>query len=119
MAGYRLTHAVQADIVSILAWSHEQFGEDARKRYEGLLAAAIRDAASHVDDVRATPRPELGTDVFSWHLSHSRAHSPAGKVRRPRHFLICRRDNGTLVIGRVLHDAMDLRQHVDPQHAWD
>ena len=26
MARYRLTHAAQADIVWILAWSHDQFG---------------------------------------------------------------------------------------------
>ena len=115
MAGYRLTHAAQVDIVSILAWSDEQFGEEARKRYETLIATAIRDAASRTDEVGHTPRPELGDGVFSWHLSHSRAHSAGGKVRRPRHFLICRRDGDLLVIGRVLHDAMDLRRHVDPQ----
>ena len=34
MAGYRLTHAPRADIISILAWSHEQLGEGARKRCE-------------------------------------------------------------------------------------
>ncbi len=34
MAGYRLSHAAQDDIVSILAWTHEHFGEEARQRYE-------------------------------------------------------------------------------------
>lgn len=119
MAGYRLTHAARADIVSILAWSDEQFGEEARKRYEALIATAIRDAASRTDDVGHIPRPELGDGVFSWHLARSRANSPGGKVRRPRHFLICRRYNDMLVIGRVVHDAMDLRRHVDPWRTWD
>lgn len=118
MAGYRLTYAARADIASILAWSHEQFGEEARKRYEVLIATAIREAASHPDDSGHTPRPELGEGVFSWHLSRSRARAPGGKVHRPRHFLICRRDGGTLVIGRVLHDAMDLRRHVDAPRTW-
>lgn len=109
-----------ADIVSILAWSDQQFGEEARKRYEALIANAIRDAASHVDDVEHTPRPGLGEGVFSWHLSRSRSRSLEGKVGRPRHFLICRRRDGNiLVIGRVLHDAMDLRQHVAPWRTWD
>lgn len=108
-----------ADIVSILAWSDQQFGEEARKRYEALIATAIRDAASHVDDVGHTPRPELGEGVFSWHLSRSRARSPEGKVARARHFLICRRDGDILVVGRVLHDAMDLRQHVAPWRTGD
>lgn len=119
MAGYRLTHAARADIVSILAWSHEQFGEEARKRYEALIARAIRDATSSSGDGGHTPRPELGEGVFSWHLSRSRARAPGGKVHRPRHFLICRRDGDTLVIGRVLHDAMDLRRHVDASRTWD
>lgn len=120
MTSYRLTHAAQSDIVSILAWSHEQFGEEARTRYEALIAAAIRDAAvSRTDAAEGAARPELGSGVFSWHLSRSRGRSPGGRVNRPRHFLICRRDGDTLVIGRVLHDAMDLRRHVDPQRTWD
>lgn len=119
MAGYRLAHAARADIVSILAWSDEQFGEEARKRYEALIATAIRDAASRIDDVGHTPRPELGEGVFSWHLSQSRDRSPGGKVGRPRHFLICRRDGEVLVVGRVLHDAMDLKQHVEAWRTWE
>jgi hypothetical protein len=68
MAGYRLTHAAQADIISILAWSDEQFGEEARKRYETLIATAIR--------------------------------------------------GGVLIIGRVLHDAMDPLRHVGAERPW-
>ena len=119
MAGYRLTHAARADIISILAWSHEQLGEGARKRYEALIATAIRDAASRSVDAGRRPRPQLGEGVFSWHLSPSRARAPGEKVHRARHFLICRRDGETLVIGRVPHDAMDLRRHVDPHQTWD
>jgi toxin ParE1/3/4 len=119
MADYRLTRTARADIVSILAWSHEQFGAQARKRYETLIVTAIRDAASCRDDGGPTPRPELGEGVFTWHLARSRGHAPAGRVHRPRHFLVCRRDGDTLVIGRVLHDAMDLRRHIDPRGTWD
>ncbi|HET7326906.1 MAG TPA: type II toxin-antitoxin system RelE/ParE family toxin [Nocardioidaceae bacterium] len=118
MAGYRLTHAAQTDIVAILAWSEEQFGEEARKRYEVLIGTAIRDAASRTDDGGQTPRPDLGDGVFSWHLTQSRTRSPGGTVRRPRHFLICRREGDVWVIGRVLHDAMELRRHVDPRQHW-
>jgi toxin ParE1/3/4 len=62
MARYRLTNAAQADMIAILSWSQEQFGEQARQRYEALIVAAIRDAASRTDDVGHTPRPELGAD---------------------------------------------------------
>ncbi len=119
MTRYRLTHAAQADILSILAWSHDQFGEEARQRYEALITAAIRDAATRNDELGRTPRPELGDGVFSWHLVQSRRRSRAGKVHRPRHFLICRPDGDVLVVGRVLHDAMELRQHLDPQWPWE
>ncbi len=113
MTRYRLTHAAQTDILSILAWSHDQFGEEARQRYEALISAAIRDAAARNDELGRTPRPELGDGVFSWHLAQSRRRSRGGKVRRPRHFLTCRLDGDVLVVGRVLHDAMDLRRHLD------
>lgn len=119
MAGYRLTHAAQADILAILAWSDEQFGEEARRRYEVLIARAIRDAASRDNDIGHTPRPEMGDGVFSWHLAQSLTHAPGQTVRRPRHFLICRRDGDVLVIGRVVHDAMELRRNVDPDQPWD
>ena len=119
MARYRLTHAAQADIVSILAWSHDQFGEEARKRYEALITAAIRDAGARSGEVGRTVRPELGDGVFSWHLAQSRTRSTGGSVHHPRHFLICRRDGDVLVVGRVLHDAMELRRHLDAQQPWE
>ena len=119
MARYRLTHVAQADIVSILAWSHERFGVEARKRYEVLIATAIRDVAARNDEIGVTARPELGSGVFSWHLAQSSSRSPGGTVHRPRHFLICRRDGDLLVVGRVLHDAMELRRHLDPQRDWE
>lgn len=118
MARYRLTQAAQADIMSILSWSQDQFGDEARQRYEALIAAGIRDAAAHSDDVGRTVRPELGEGVFSWHLAQSRTSSRGGSVHRPRHFLLCRRDGDVLVVGRVLHDAMELRRHLDPQRPW-
>jgi toxin ParE1/3/4 len=119
MAKYRLTHLAQSDIVAILAWTEEQFGEEARKRYEALIATAIRDAASRNGDIGHTTRPELGDGVFSWHLEQSRTRAAGKTVRRPRHFLICRREGEALVSGRVLHDAMEPRRHVDPQQSWE
>ncbi|WP_405219200.1 type II toxin-antitoxin system RelE/ParE family toxin [Agrococcus sp. Ld7] len=119
MAKYRLTHAAQVDISSILAWSHSAFGEEASRRFEALITAAIRDAAACRDAVGRTMRPELGEGVFTWHLMQSRTHSSGGAVHRPRHFLICRYDGETLVIGRVLHDVMELRRHLHPRQIWE
>lgn len=119
MTRYRLTDTAQADIVSILAWSRERFGVEASKRYEALIATAIRDAAERNDDLGHRPRHELGDGVFSWHLAHNAARSPGRTVHRPRHFLICRSDGDLLVVGRVLHDAVELRRHLNPQQSWE
>ena len=117
---YRLSAAAQGDVLSILAWTHEQYGEAARLRYESLVVAALRDVASQADRPGSFARPELGAGVRSWHLRLSRDHMKAGVavVRRPRHFLIYRAEPAVVVVGRVLHDAMELRRHMDLETSW-
>jgi hypothetical protein len=43
----------------------------------------------------------------------------ATSVRRPRHFLVYRFEPALLVVGRVLHDAMELARHFEPDTSWD
>lgn len=121
MFRYRLSEAAQGDVLNILAWTHEQFGAAARLRYESLIVAALRDVASQPDRPGSLARPELGAGVRSWHLRLSRAHMKpgAGVVRRPRHFLVYRFEPGLVVVGRVLHDAMELARHLDPDTSWE
>lgn len=111
---YRLSRTAEEDIVSILTWSQENFGDQARLRYQELIITALRDAAGRHPESRPAPRPELGGGVLSWHLARSRTHSPGGMVRRPRHVVLCRWDGDVLEIGRILHDSMDLPRHVGP-----
>jgi toxin ParE1/3/4 len=110
-AQFRLSRAALNDIRAILAWSEEHFGEDARLRYEDLIVAGVTDAASN--SVGRTPRPQLGDGVFSWHLSQSRDHVAGRRVRQPRHFLLCRMHGDLLVVGRIMHDAMDYERQID------
>ena len=121
MLRYRLSDSAQADIVDILGWSHEQFGEAARLRYESLIVAALQDVAAQPDRTGSIARPELGAGVRSWHLRLSRDHvaGGAGVVRRPRHFLVYRLEPALLVVGRVLHDAMELARNLDPEISWE
>lgn len=121
MLRYRLSDAAQVDVINILAWTHEQFGEAARLRYESLIVAALRDVATQPDRPGSIARPELGAGVRSWHLQLSRDHVAAGAevVRRPRHFLVYRFEPALLVVGRVLHDAMELARHLEPDTSWD
>ncbi len=120
MRRYRLSDAAQADVIDILAWTHEQFGEAARLRYERLIVAALRDVVTQPDRLGSIARPELGAGVRSRHLRLSRGPvgTSAGTVRRPRHFLIHRFEPALLVVGRVLHDAMELARHLDPDSSW-
>ncbi len=37
MAKYRISHDAQADIVDILRFTHNRFGDAARRRYQELL----------------------------------------------------------------------------------
>ena len=116
MLRYRLADAAQADVINILAWTHEQFGEAARLRYESLIVAALRHVATQPDRPGSVARPELGMGLRSWHLRLCRDHVGTGAevVRRPRHFLVYRTEPSVLVVGRVLHDAMELARHLNP-----
>jgi toxin ParE1/3/4 len=120
MVRYRLSGSAKADIVKILAWTERQFGEAARLRYATLITAGLRDIYSQPARVGSIPRPELGEGVRSWHLnlSRERARTTAGIVRRPRHFLIYRVEGGIVIVGRVLHDAMESTQHIDSEESW-
>lgn len=115
MADFRLSDAARADIIEILAQTHERFGELARLRYEYLLVTALRDLAAEPDRIGSISRPELGDDVRSYHLRHSRdrARHESGIVRRPRHLLLFRLARPDLIgIGRVLYDAMEIERHL-------
>jgi len=116
----RLSEAAQCDALNVLAWTHEQSGETARLRYESLIVAALRDVASQPDRPGSLARPELCTGVRSRRLRLGREHTDtgAGVVRRPRHFLAYRFEPGLVVVGRVLHEAMELARHLDPDTSW-
>ncbi|MCY1397356.1 Plasmid stabilization system protein [compost metagenome] len=121
MARYRLSAAAQTDLIDILAWTHEHFGDAARQRYEALIVAALRDVSAQPERPGSIERPELGDGVRSWHLhlSRERARTDTGIVRRPRHFLIYRAESDLTVVARVLHDAMELARHLDPEASWE
>ena len=97
MSRYRLSEAAQGDIV-----------------------AALREVATAPERPGSLARPELGARVRSWHLRLSRAHVEHGVnvVRRPRHFLVYSFEPGLVEVGRLLHDAMELTQHLDPDSSW-
>jgi toxin ParE1/3/4 len=118
MARIRLSRSAEKDIFAILVWSQDRFGDEARSRYQALVVAALLHAAENDDGLGFRVRPELGGGVLTWHLAQSVSRSRRGVVRRPRHLLVCRRDGGILVVGRILHDTMDPILHLDSETDW-
>ena len=119
MVRFTLSPAAERDIVSILAWTHEHFGEQARLRYEALVVQAIVDVVEDAERPGNVSRDEISRVARTYHLWHSRNHvdKALGRVHRPRHFLIYRfTDKRQIEIGRVLHDSMDLASHLPAEY---
>lgn len=115
MARHFISSAAERDIESILAWTHEHFGLDARLRYEALLVRAILDIVEDSQRAGSQSRPEIAAAARTYHLwySRTRVEPHVDRVHRPRHFLLYRTcDDGRVEIARVLHERMDLPQHL-------
>jgi toxin ParE1/3/4 len=93
----------------LFASSEERFGVSVADRYRRLVSMALRDLRA--DPARQGVRT-LNTEsgmIGLYHLRHSRRriqHAPG--IARPRHVLAFRFVDDTIVILRVLHDAMDM-----------
>ncbi len=110
----RFSSAADADIVEILAHTYEEFGWQASLRYESLIATAVLDLSTNCRRHGVVLRADLGPSIFSYHLrnSRNRAGHRAGIVHWPRHLILFRQIHPSIIgIGRILHDAMELRLH--------
>ena len=119
MLVYRLSATAEEDIVRLLAYTQNRFGEIARRRYEALLVVGLRDIAFDPERPGSAARPELGLTVRSYHLRHSRdrVRTVDGLVRQPRHLLLYRVTRPDLIgVGRVLHDGMEIERHLPSQY---
>jgi toxin ParE1/3/4 len=105
----------RSDIASILEWTQQNFGPQILKRYVKLIETAIEEIAANPDRAGSIQRPEIAKDCRTYHLFHSRkkAGTRGNRIRAPRHFVLYRvPGSGVVEIGRVLHDSMDLEQHL-------
>ena len=119
MSHYVISPAAERDIRTILAWTHEQFGESGRVRYESLLIQGIQDVVESPNRTGTQARPDIVATAKTYHLffSRDRVNSAEGHVHRPRHFLLFRlSENGQVEIGRVLHDQVDLLRHLPDEY---
>jgi toxin ParE1/3/4 len=109
----------RSDIASILAWTDEIFGPQISKRYGRLIAKAIEQVAANPELAGSSQRPEIAKICRTYHLFFSRksAGRAGDRIRRPRHFLLYRVAEANVVeIGRVLHDSMELQEHLPEEY---
>lgn len=118
MRRIRLSGAAERDIRALLRWSERHFGIDARRRYERLVAAGLRDLSLDPARPGVVSRPELGPDALTYHLRHSRSRvvdfdgTRTALIRSPRHLIVFRLiGSDGLGVARVLHDSMELERH--------
>lgn len=110
-----LAPRARSDIVTILAWTHENFGPHTRKRYAKLIETALAAIAADPELAGSMHRPDIAENCRTYHLIHSRkkASSRENRIRNPRQFLLYRvTEAGVVEIGRVLHESLDLDQHL-------
>ncbi|MBZ9844252.1 hypothetical protein [Mesorhizobium sp. CA5] len=84
-----------------------------------MLIAALRDIAADPERVGSIARADLGNRSYHLRYSRDRARTEHGIVLRPRHFLLYRMTLEVVGIGRVLHDAMELRRHLPESYGDD
>jgi toxin ParE1/3/4 len=107
----RVSSTAERELDTIFAASEAQFGEVVADRYRRLVSAALVDLRLDADRAGVRTLSQSGAKLY--HLRHSRHRLPRGQsVARPRHFLAFRIVDDGIVILRVLHDAMDLPEHL-------
>ncbi len=109
----KLSAPAQDDIIQILAWTHEAFGDVGRARYENLIATALIDLRNDPGRAGVRQRDDIGTGICTYHLASSRKRvTTARQVAKPRHFVLFRVSRNVIEVARLLHDAMDFSLHL-------
>ena len=105
-----IRHFAEQDIDDILATSLSDFGYAAQQRYGNLLEHGFEALLS--DPRRPGTRAIIGRSLYLFHLKWVRGPSGRG-VGRPPHLIVYRVEGEVLFVERVLHEKMELLDHLD------
>ena len=103
------------DIKDILTYTLQNFGEEARLRYNALIDQSLDDIAGDLDFSKAKIQTIRGTDFLTYHLKSSKdkARVQSGIVKHPRHIVFyLKKSENTLNIVRVLRERRDFTRHL-------
>jgi toxin ParE1/3/4 len=104
----RVARRAEIDLMIILGDSAEKWGTEASRRYGAALMRGMRQVATDPQGRLTRPRPDIRSDLRSFHLRHLRQNSRHPAVKRPVHVLYYRVvEPGVVEIVRVLHDRME------------
>lgn len=93
--------------MSVLRWTAETFGRRQATTYRATLLSALQALEGGPTILGAKSREDIGEGVRTLHVARG--------GRKGRHFILFRQSApDTLDILRILHDSMDLAQHLPP-----
>ncbi|QBQ98546.1 type II toxin-antitoxin system RelE/ParE family toxin [Paraburkholderia pallida] len=90
-----------------MSWTIEQFGFAQGHAYAITLSLALQDLTNGPSLPGVRARDEIVSGIMTLHVARNR--------RKGRHFVMFRvhaKDARTIEVLRILHDAMDLPQHL-------
>jgi len=109
----RLSRAAEADYQRILRWTAKNFGAVQARTYANTLSSALKALNACPEIIGAKKRDDIGEKIRTLHVARD--------GHKGRHFVMFRVSSvqGQKVIDvlRLLHDGMDLQQHVPPTQA--
>lgn len=100
----RLGQQAEQDYVEILQWTATTFGKAQARTYAETIARAIEALKGGPDILGAKAREDIQQGIRTLHV--------ARQGRTGRHFIVFRATRSDIDVLRLLHDSMDLPQHL-------
>lgn len=117
MRQLRIEPPALAETRKLLLYSRRRFGSEAARSYEKLIRRAYALLCANPQRATVQRREDLPRAPFLFHLRHARARGASPK--QARHIIVFTYDDATLTVLRLLHDSMDITQHVRDDEASD
>jgi len=103
----RLTTEAARDIEEVLDFTLDTFGEKKCEQYRYLIRDALKEISHNPTSLRSRARLEIHPYFRTYHLARPRI--------RARHFFLYRYDGSEVaIVGRLLHDTMDITRNLPP-----
>ncbi|MBF8791541.1 type II toxin-antitoxin system RelE/ParE family toxin [Pseudomonas monteilii] len=115
----RIAAQARIDIADTLRFTKFRLGESVRSRYQDLFQTTLQSLAAGSTQIGITLRDEVSPGLRSLHLNSHTLEMNDGRTIRPRHIVFFRTGKDQAVeILRVLHDAMEVTQHLKHLHQY-